>query len=123
MKFYEEEKGFRDFQRLYYTDDKKVYRFEDLHNPKVEAVILEAGRLWTEASSEYIKLHGDTGSCVLGNGIFVALKPPRRRNIYKLKLASPQGQGEGPGEGTKDPVLKYLKDNGIDCWYECGRMD
>ena len=121
IEFYEEKDGFGEYQRVYHLGDHKVYRFEDLH--KLEKVIETARKMWREASAAYMKKEGDVGSCVLGNGLAVAVKPPKKRNIYKLLIATPVGQSESPGWHTMQPVIDYLKANGLDVWYECGRMD
>lgn len=125
IEFYEEKNGFGEYQRVWNTDDVKVYRFADLHQPEVEKVLNKAQEMYTKACKAYFKEHGDYGSCVMGNGIYIAVKPPKKRNVYRLEICRPigGGQSEGASYHCKDPVLAYLKENGIDAWYECGRMD
>jgi hypothetical protein len=124
IEFYEEKEGFGQWQRVY-GGDRKVYRFSDLHDPKVEAVLKKAQDMYTKACQAHFKKHGDFGSCVLGNGLAIAVKPPKARSVFKLLICSPRGggQSESAGYSCKDPVLAFLKENGIDAWYECGRMD
>ena len=125
IEFYEEKNGFGDYQQVWPGEDTKVYRFADLHKPEVEAVLKKAQEMYTKACTAYFKAHGDGGSCVLGNGIYLAVKPPKARRVFRLQIAFPRGggQSEGASYACKDPVLAYLKENGIDAWYECGRMD
>lgn len=119
--FYEEVNGFEDYQKLWKNHGHKDYRFEDLH--KAEAVILKAREMYRDLQQKFIDTGGDRGTCVLGNGIYIAVLPPRARIAFEMKLCSPLGQSDFPSSHCKDPVLKFLKDNGLDCWYECGRMD
>lgn len=125
IEFYEEKEGFGSWQRIWNLGDKKAYRFSDLHTPEVEAVLKKAQDMYTKACKAYFRKNGDFGSCVLGNGIHIAVKPPKARNAFSMCICSPRegGQSEGAGYACKDPVLKFLKDNGIDAWYEHGRMD
>lgn len=125
IEYYEEKNGFANFQRFWGSDDTKVYRFADLHKPEVEKVLLKAQEMYTKACKAYFKKKGDYGSCVMGNGIYIAVKPPRARIAYRLEICRPigGGQSEGASYACKDPVLAFLKENGIDAWYEHGRMD
>lgn len=125
IEFYEEKNGFGEFQRLgpYSTKERRVYRFAELHQPEVEKVLGQARSMYMALSMAYLKKHGDVGTCVLGNGLYIAVKPPRARSAFMLRIAGAMGQSESPGYACKDAVLKFLKDNGIDAWYECGRMD
>lgn len=123
IEFYEEKNGFGEYQRIGNPTDTRVYRFADLHDPKVEAVLVKAQKMYRELGEAVLKKKGDMGTCVLGNGLYIAVKPPRARSAFMMKIAGTVGQSETASYGAKDEVLKFLKDNGIDAWYECGRMD
>lgn len=121
--FYEEEHGFGEYQRVYYPGDNRSYTFAELHAK--DDVIRTAREMYAKACRAYFKKNGDFGSCVLGNGIYVNVKRPRFKQPFKMMIAHPSGggQSESAGYSTKDPVIAYLKANGIDAWYDHGRMD
>ncbi len=119
IQFHEEKDGFYDFQRA--SSNTKAYTWADVHAKT--AIIEEAQRRWTAASAAHMEKNGDRGTCVLGNGLAIAVKPKGKRVAYTLLICLPVGQSEFPGYATKDKIEKFLKDNGLDCWYECGRMD
>jgi len=123
IEFYEETHGFGEYQRIYYLGDNRTYTFAELH--KLEKVIKTAQAMYEKACKAYFKKHGDFGSAILGNGIYVAVKRPRFKHPFKMMLVAPRGGGQSDGASfaSKDPVLKYLKENGIDAWYDHGRMD
>lgn len=122
VSFYEESNGFADYQRIWgLPDNVRVNRWADLH--KAENVIKTARQMYLDLGQKHLAKNGDMGTCVLGNGIYVAVKPPRARNLYRLCIATSVGQSDSASYACKDPVLAYLKDNGIDAWYEHGRMD
>ena len=123
IEFYEEKNGFANYQQGWPQKGDKVYRFADLHTPKMEAVIIKAKKMYRDACDKYIKKHGDRGSCILGNGIYIYVKPPKARRVFRMELITPVGQSDSASYACKDPVIAYLKENDIDSWYEHGRMD
>lgn len=126
IEYREEKDGFGSTDKIWYPEmikDLKVFTFKELHKPEVEAVIEKARKMYRDDCAKYLKKHKDGGSCVLGNGIYIAVKPLRARTVFKLELCTPMGQGEGAGYKCKDKVMNFLQQNGINCWYECGRMD
>lgn len=125
IEFYEEIHGFGEYQRIYYLGDYRTYTFSELHKPKTEEIVKKAKAMYAKACTAHRKKHGDRGSCVLGNGIYIAIKRPRFKHPFKMMLCAPVGGGQSDSASyaCKDPVLKFLKDNGIEAWYEHGRMD
>lgn len=124
LKFYEDENGFSNYQRIYYLKEGlRVYRMHELHVPAMEKIILHAQKQYVALCEKHIKKHGDGGSVIMGKGLFVAVKPPGRRNVFKLQICHPRGQGDGPAYAAQSQVLSFLFENGVDAWYEHGHMD
>lgn len=99
-----------------------AYKKKDLE--KFQKVIQIAQDLWKAKTVAYVKEHGDKGSAVIGDGIFVDYIPPGCRKPRPLKIVSPAGaQGCGNYEQFKDEIIKYLKDSGLNCYYLYGTMD
>lgn len=108
------------------SHDGKIYRQEDLDTDAFRLVIADAAKLWHKRVTAYYKEHGDTGSCIMGDGIMIAVRPPRRRNTFKYRILAPPGgfgMGSGPYEGSAPEVVDFLKARGVDCWYDYGHMD
>jgi len=102
--------------------EHKNYRRKDLE--KFVPFFNEAQQTWREKTVAHVKKHGDTGTCIIGDGIFVNYIPPRCRKAKPLKVVSPQGaQGSYNYEQFKDEIMEYLRREGVDCYYRWGRMD
>ena len=104
---------------------KTVLRDKDL--VELKDVILEAERVWKDASREEFQKIGDVGSCIIGDGVAISYLGPRKRKpVTKIIISSNAvacAQGSAHYEKHKDKALQVLKDNGVDCFYSWGRMD
>lgn len=100
---------------------RKYYTQKDFEESEFVKILLEARKMWNE---EVLKYGEDYGSCILGDCIKVPFLRPRCRNIsYATIVASPSVQGSITKEVTVKPILEFLKNNGINCFYHEGHMD
>ena len=65
----------------------------------------------------------DNGSCVLGAGIYIYYRAKGKRIPIRMLIISAPFQGNISIQESLEPSLKYLKKQGIDCWYSDGNMD
>lgn len=90
-------------------------------------IIAAAKELWAKRCAEYLATRGDQGSCVLSAGIAVEAVPSRCRVSRPMMLiragAVTSAQGSMVWESSSAEVLAFLKENGIEAYYDCGRMD
>jgi hypothetical protein len=111
------------------TENKepKIYKSVDINSEIFKKRIEEAKKLWLEASKKEFELHGDTGSCIMGDGIQIYFIPPRCRKPQTLFIIRSHEvafcQGSLHYEKTYKVAIDYLKQHGIDCFYNYGRMD
>jgi len=90
-------------------------------------VIAKAKAAWDTASKEQFNIHGDKGSCVMGDGIEVEVLPPRCKYPQRIMIIRSRevayAQGSVHYEAVVDVALKILKDAGLNVSYNYGRMD
>lgn len=107
--------------------DIVAYQDADLEDIGLQQILGEAKRDWADRIATYVHQHGDVGSCVLGAGIAVWYLPPRCRKPRKKVIINPHVivpyQGSVTWEVSANIIVDYLKKNGIECWFEYGRMD
>lgn len=86
-------------------------------NSNKNEIIKKAEKLWNTYVEMYGATHDDSeyGSCVLGAGLEV------QGGIFIR--APDRFQGSLTWENSVDEIIKFLKDNGLDAWYNPGRMD
>jgi len=106
---------------------QEVAVFETSDLASVAPHIEEAKKVWEARCDQYMRQHGDSGTCVLGAGIAIRFRPPRCRS-YRLKTiisASEvcNAQGSLVWEDSRKEVQDLLKSKGIDTIYEWGNMD
>lgn len=94
---------------------------------KYRKVIDEAREMWEKSAREYYDKNGDTGSCVIGAGIKIEVIPPRCRKPRAMMLISANEvarcQGSLHWEHNVQTVVNYLRDNGLNAFFDYGRMD
>jgi len=102
-----------------------TYKSADLL--KMKSVIDTAREMWLEASRKEFQKTGDRGSCIMGDGITVYFIPPRCRKPVELFIIPSRevafAQGSLHYEATVDLALNFLREKGIVCRYNHGRMD
>jgi hypothetical protein len=103
----------------------KVYKQKEIQ--EIRLLIEKAKKIWMEASKAEFDKTGDRGSCVVSDGIFVFWTPPRCKKPQKLMIIHSRdvafAQGSLHYEATKDKALMFLKNLGVDAYYDYGRMD
>lgn len=89
--------------------------------------IVDARMLWSSECDEYMRKHGDVGSCVLGAGFSIEYIPKGKRSPRMLMILSAdsvcRGQGSVIWEDSKNKVEQIFSDAGIKVYYSWGRMD
>lgn len=104
----------------------KTYKLKDIDDSFKE-VIFRAEKLWSSICKENFDKDGDSGSCVLGAGIYINFLPKGCRKPRAMTIINSSDvsccQGSLNWERGKDKVLKYLLDYGIEAGYDWGRMD
>jgi hypothetical protein len=102
-----------------------TYKSADLL--KMKSVIDTAREMWLEASRKEFQKTGDRGSCIVGDGITVYFIPPKCRKPVEFFIIRSSSvafaQGSLHYEATMQIALDYLKENGVECRYNHGRMD
>lgn len=103
----------------------KAYKKSEIE--AMSAIIEKANQMWDAASKEEFSKTGDRGSCIMGDGIEVFFVPPRYRKPQKFMIIPSRtvayAQGSLHYEATKEVAMAYLRENGIECQYNYGRMD
>jgi hypothetical protein len=91
----------------------------------IAPILEEARKLWAERIAEYVKLHGDVGSCVLGAGITVSyLAKGKRKPVRRLVIYPPTHvQGSCTWEASQKEIVQFLRDRGVDASFAYGNMD
>lgn len=99
----------------------KVYEVSELK--ELLPLFLTYQSLWELMASA----HKDwmCGSCVVGDGIFVLVRPKRARSAFPFKILSTQSEMTGSlaWGATKDDIIKGLQSQGIECFYRWGNLD
>lgn len=94
---------------------------------KYNEVVNNARDMWMVSAEEHFNEHGDVGSCVLGAGIKVEVVPPRCRKPRSLMLISANEvakcQGSLHWEHNVQEIVNYLRGQGLDVYFDYGRMD
>jgi hypothetical protein len=92
-----------------------------------ESVRAEAVEMWKNLSKEHYDRDGDQGSCVLGDGIMVKVRPFRARSdkwvMYIPSMEVAFCQGSLHYERSVKYVLEFLRSKGLEVDYNFGRMD
>lgn len=95
----------------------------------INELVSNARDLWLKASKEAFADDGeqDLGSCIMGDGISMRVILPRCRIPTSKMLISArevqQCQGSLHYERCKSVAVEYLRENGIDAYYDSGWMD
>lgn len=105
----------------------KTYRPAEIETPKFIAAVESAKEIWKRSCEAHFKQHGDSGTCVMGAGIYIDLIPLRCRKPQKYFIIRAHEvsccQGSTNWESGRQEVLDYLKAQGIEAHYEWGIMD
>lgn len=105
----------------------KTYHDYDLESAQFQSVVGKAKEMWANACKAAFPRFGDCGSCVCGAGISIDFIAPRctvaKPKIIITAASVSPAQGCGAFEPYAQPVLDYLRANGIDAHYEYGKMD
>ena len=96
------------------------YQKQDIE--KLRDLISQAQQIVEDTIVKYdIK---DLGTCVMDGGIKIYFLPSRaRKNFVKATLIRQPFQGNISNFEALQPALKFLQDNGVECFYDDGRMD
>lgn len=100
--------------------EELVYQLEDLE--KLIPLFSVAEQLWRD---EWKKQGArDYGSCYAQKGISVKFVEFRKRYFTnKRVVVSPPVQGESAVCDCVGPALRFLQENGVNCFYDCGWVD
>lgn len=98
----------KDFKTLMQNAPKQK---ELLADAKVQAVLDTAKGIWREESNRLFEQYGDSGSCSIGGGIKIMVRPPRcRQGRYVVFIEPPrQYQGDTCKWGGMRNAIKYIK--------------
>jgi len=100
----------------------KIYSAKEID--ALSGAIALASQMWANRCKLYLAKHGDRGSVVIGAGICCAVKHGRHSKTRELISAGVScAQGSLVWEESVEEVVSFLKERGLDCYYECGRMD
>jgi hypothetical protein len=101
------------------TKDKdRTYRRADLD--AISHLISEAQQMAIRDADNV----EDKGTCVLGAGIAVNYRGPRKRyDRTKVIVSSGRHQGNCAQHASCARALQFLRDNGVDAWWHDGAMD
>lgn len=95
----------------------KVYKTADL--PALEPLVATA----REMVRQDMIMHRDAGTSVLGAGIAIWYRAPRKRTDCRKILIEAPWQGNTGSQQACKRALEYLRQHGVDAiWYD-GRMD
>lgn len=107
-------------------DEMTIYTPKDVDGNFLN-IVTQAKDMWKKICEENFVKYGDEGSCVVGAGISIYFIPPRCRNYRRSYIIRADDvtncQGSLSWERDIEKVIEYLKNNGIDCHYNGGRMD
>jgi len=105
----------------------QIYQPQDIEDIGFKQIVDDAKRVWRRCCDDYYKNNGDRGPCVLGAGIYIHYLPKKKRKPVKHRLISAfdvtPAQGCFVWEHSAQNMVKLLRDQGIHCWFEYGRMD
>lgn len=91
--------------------------------------VIDAVRdVWRSQIRDYVKKHGDMGTCVLGAGIAVYWVPKGKRKIvHKMVISADDvtcAQGSITWEHSVRAMIELLAEGGLEgAFYEPGNMD
>ena len=113
------------FASSIWEKDKPFLKWSEVEPFKEE--IARAKDAWEKAAGEVFKRDGDRGSCIVGDGIKLAVIMPRKRKPeYVMLIPSREVawcMGSAHYEATKDVALRMLQRVGLPVIYDFGRMD
>jgi hypothetical protein len=106
---------------------EKTYRPAEIETPAFTAAVEAAKGIWKKSCEAHFAKHGDSGTCVMGAGIYIDLIPRRCRKPQKYFIIRANEvsccQGSTNWEYGRQEVLDYLKAHGIEARYEWGIVD
>lgn len=104
---------------------EKIYKATEYEALRNHPAVAQARAQWQVATEEAHKKHGDRGSCILGEGIYVFAVRPRCRKPERMRLISPPTsvQGEVVRLAGMNEAVAFLRAAGIECFGFCGNMD
>jgi hypothetical protein len=90
-------------------------------------VLEEARALWRDRCAATFSRSGDVGTCVLGAGIAVYVRPPRTR-VPRRRIVIPaedvtRAQGASVWEESVHEVIAVLAERGVVAEYHPGAID
>jgi hypothetical protein len=98
----------------------KIYKIKDLEEMR-ELISAARKIVYATIIAEKIK---DSGSCTLGAGIYIRLLPKgARKNYVNHRIVDQPFQGNMSNYQALRHAIEFLRENGIDCCYDDGRMD
>jgi hypothetical protein len=104
-----------------------VYQPVDLESAAFMNSVAVAKARWKAEIEKYFQKKGDYGTCVLGAGIKIYFMGKRKRTPEELCLINPHEispcQGSATWEASVGKIVKQLNAEGIECWFDYGRMD
>ena len=95
----------------------KIYSEQELR--ALGPVIDQAATIAAEDAKKF----RDEGTCVLGAGICVMHKPPRKRNAVRERLVYAPFQGNVGSNRACERALAFLIESGVDAFWYDGVMD
>lgn len=105
----------------------KNYKEAEINTSEFSEIVATAKAMWEASCIAHYAEHGDTGSCVLGAGIYCRVIPKGKRKAIDHMLipaeSVAQAQGSTNWESGRKEVLEYMRANGVSCAYEYGFMD
>lgn len=112
----------------YYTGfEVTAYQEADVSDPKFKRIVQDAKTMWKAKCESNFQEFGDSGSCVVGAGIYVYYLGKGKRKAEKRMLINAVSvsccQGSLNWERGHEEIVSYLKENGIETRFEYGQMD
>lgn len=109
----------RRWLKTYYVDSDRppVEAYTDAGLEEIRPLLYEAQRKLNATELE------DTGSAILGHGIVLWHARPRARLAVERHVASVHYQGSCAIVQAYRPVVKWLREQGVECRIDEGRMD
>jgi hypothetical protein len=99
--------------------------YKDADLSKFATAIAEAQAMIDADALQVRAAHGDSGTCVIGAGIAVNYRGPRRRVTSDKVVASASRffQGNSSQHRACERALAHLQAAGLDVFWNDGRMD
>lgn len=112
----------------YYTGfEVTAYQEVDVSSEKFKGIVQDAKTLWKAKCESNFQEFGDSGSCVVGAGIYVYYLGKGKRKAEKRMIISASKvsccQGSLNWEHGQEEIVSFLKENGIEAKFEYGQMD